>query len=266
MRSKIILLVAVIAIAGGLFGVFFSNTEPSVADMPQEVAAEKAVYYKSFVLAKERVSKGQVIHNSDFKIVKLSESEANAVGLDDDEVFEYAPGSIYMHDMQQGQTVYFRDIVQPSDSEYVNLIIDKNHVPFPIKVSPTSIVGGVINPGSNVDILALTGDGKADNEFGATRKENISISPVLVNVKVLKVEVKQVESPYSNNMLDESYLILELNRKQVAILTIAQTISTIEVHKSVGNYPLTELQANAGDVLPDFKAIKELRANKVAVK
>lgn len=263
MRSKMLMLIAFVAIAAGVFGLLLSKSEP----MPEIKVAEQApeIFFKSYVLANGNVTKGEQVNRADFKIVKLSENEANQKGFDQDALFDFEHGSIYRTDLTEGQSVFATDVIQPSQPNYIEFILAKGHVPYPIEVSPSAIVGGVINIGSYVDILALTGKQNTDPESEKKKQKQVSISPVLTNVKVLKITVENIDSGFGQGEIEQSYLILELDRKQVAVLTIAKNISAIEVHKSIGNYSLTELEANAGDVLPDFKAIKELRAEQVVV-
>ncbi|WP_434999425.1 Flp pilus assembly protein CpaB [Vibrio scophthalmi] len=263
MRSKILMLIAFVAIAVGVFGLFFSKSEPIPTVKVTEEAPE--IFFKSYVLAKNGVAKGDEVKRSDFKIVKLSEREANNKGFNKNTLFEFEPGSVYKTDLSSGQNVFSTDVIQPSQSNYIEFILAKDHVPYPIEVSPSAIVGGVINIGSYVDILALTGHQNPDPESEKQKKKQVSINPVLTNVKVLKISVENIDTGFGQGEIEQNYLILELDRKQVAVLTIAKNISAIEVHKSIGNYSLTELEANAGDVLPDFKAIKELRAEKIIV-
>ncbi|EGU38677.1 Flp pilus assembly protein CpaB [Vibrio scophthalmi] len=263
MRSKILMLIALVAIAAGIFGLLLSKSEPT----PEIKVAEQIpeIFFKSYVLANGNVTKGGQVNRADFKIVKLSENEANQKGFDQDALFDFEHGSIYRTDLTEGQTVFASDVVQPSQPNYIELTLAKDHVPYPIEVSPSAIVGGVINIGSYVDILALTGHQNPDPESEKQKKKQVSINPVLTNVKVLKISVENIDSGFGQGEIEQNYLILELDRKQVAVLTIAKNISAIEVHKSIGNYSLTELEANAGDVLPDFKAIKELRAEQIVV-
>jgi pilus assembly protein CpaB len=97
---------------------------------------------------------------------------------------------------------------------------------------------------------------------GASSFESININPVLVAIKVLKVEQNErfLEQEAKVN------LILELTRKQVAKLSIAKSIATLEVHKSVGPEQAALLHANSGDVLPEYRAIVEYRAGSVAIR
>ncbi|RJX68446.1 Flp pilus assembly protein CpaB [Vibrio sinensis] len=263
MRSKLFIFIAIMAIGAGLFGVFFQNkTLPTIEN---KITEAPQVFYKIYRISQPKVTQGQVVKMSDFEIVSLQEVEANKLGINSDALFEYEPGSVYRNDMLQDQTVYPSNLIPPSSPEYIDLIISKNNVPYPVKVSPDSIVGGIISAGTHVDVLALTGVGGFDSELSERKKQTISLTAVLTNIKVLKVEKREIKSGSANKNQLENYLILELDRKQVAVLTIAKKISQIEIHKSIGNYKPSEIQADSGDVLPDFKAIKELRAANIVV-
>ncbi|MGT0150525.1 hypothetical protein ACT691_18330 [Vibrio metschnikovii] len=43
-------------------------------------------------------------------------------------------------------------------------------------------------------------------------------------------------------------------------------LSQLEIHLSTGNSTVSELSANAGDVLTDYKAIQEFRAGAATVR
>ncbi len=96
--------------------------------------------------------------------------------------------------------------------------------------------------------------------------QSVSISPVLIAVKVLKVEQDITPATKNSSEKKNTSLILELTRKQVAKLAIAKNIAQIEVHKSLGVKQAEQLHADAGDVLPDYRAIKEYRAGKVSIR
>ncbi|MFA0412219.1 Flp pilus assembly protein CpaB [Vibrio renipiscarius] len=265
MRSKLFIFIAMMAIGVGVFGLLSPNESTAVVAEVKTVE-KPAVLYKIYRIAKSQVKKGQVVNPSDLEIVTISESEAHSLGFDDDALFDYESGSVYKRDFFKGDIFNLSYIAEPSSPEYIDTVISKNNVPYPVKVSLDSIIGGVISSGDNIDILALTGDFAINSELSPQNKEQISLTPILTNIRVLKVEQ---DAPFisrsGNSEQMENYLIVELDRKQVALLTIAKKIAQIEVHKSIGNYLPNEIQANSGDVLPDFKAIKELRASEIVV-
>ncbi|MGC3834559.1 RcpC/CpaB family pilus assembly protein [Moritella viscosa] len=140
-----------------------------------------------------------------------------------------------------------------------------------LRVPAEAVVGGVIRHGMHVDLVALTlPRSRMSIEFGAVAAKTarmIGVNPVLLNIKILKV-VEQVltENSELEDVPANVDIILELTRKQVAKVTVAKRIAEIEVHKSIGDYTAGDLKADAGDVLPDFKSVTEMRANHVVIK
>lgn len=264
MKSKIIILVAAVAILIGLYGVVGSLPSSNVVDTPL-IAEDKYKVWR----VNQNVIKGQLVERSQFSIEMMPESQAHGIGIADDIDIEFEPGAVYKND-HDAQSVAFPEwIIQPNDDGYVELVIQPQRVPYAISVDPKSVVGGVISNGSTVDILALSTPGTtASIEVGSgqsTRSRTISITPILIAVKVLQVKKTLVEETRTSAAATEVDLILELTRKQVAKLTVAKRISELEVHKSIGEYKASDLQADAGDVLADFKSITEFRASEAQI-
>lgn len=266
MRTKLILGVAFIAIIFGLYGLSgnLTRTEEAVSERIEPVK------YYSVWQVKEGASSTQVVKVEQLQAVQLSEQEAALKGIAEDMTFEFPVGAIYRADMRPGAILHRSDIVDPNSAEYLDLILADGYVPYPLKVSPDSVVGGVIRPGSIIDILALTTPSTvASIEVGSSsiaRGKSITISPVLMGIKVLRVNQSEINELSEDEVELETHLILELDRKQVSILSVARQIATLEVHKSLGSYRPAELSADAGDVLPGFKSVIEYRADTVTIK
>jgi pilus assembly protein CpaB len=126
-------------------------------------------------------------------------------------------------------------------------------------VKGSYVIGGSVRAGAEVDIIAITEQNASE---GAYRVSSVDIQPILAAVKVLKVESN--DGVFSTN--DDVTVVLELSRKELAKLTIAQQIAKLELHKSAGAEQAVLLQANSGDVLPQFKAIAEYRGNSLVVR
>ncbi|MGR5166219.1 Flp pilus assembly protein CpaB [Vibrio astriarenae] len=260
MRTKVLMLLAFIAISVGLYGVLNPPKSESISKI-QNLVEDKPVFYNIY-FTNENVVFGDIVSRKDFEIRTLSQEEAGKLGVSSDIVLNIPAGSVYRKELDAGSLVMQEDVLLPDEPGYVDAIIKPNHVPYAVKVNPETVVGGLIDSGTIIDVLAIT---QPSEGYGNTQ---ISIEPILTGIKVLQVKKEQQTNnpskgatPSTNN-----HLILELTRKQVAQLTVAKKIAQIEVHKSIGDYSLNDLSANAGDVLPNFKAIKEFRANQVTVK
>ncbi|MEX0337165.1 Flp pilus assembly protein CpaB [Vibrio tubiashii] len=265
MKKIILLAVAGLAILFGLYGLAGSlSSAPSQQTHPVE---EKETYLTIWRLNKS-VTKGQLVERSDFEVVNLLENEANTLGVAENMSLEFVSGSVFAKDMHVGDLAFPESMVSPDQQGYVDLVIGKNRVPYAIKVQPESIVGGVITHGTTIDVLSLslpTEFSLETAESRATRKRNMFVTPVLTGVKVLQVNKNLIDATRTTPATTEVNLILELTRKQVATITVAKRISELEVHKSIGEYQKSDLHADAGDVLSNFKSVVEYRSGNVII-
>jgi len=265
-RTKLLLFVALMAIIFGLYGLAGNLTRTENTTNQQDV---KPLKFYSVWQTKDDVKQAQVVKANQIQVIKLSEKDAAQEGITEDMLFEYPAGSIFRSDISAGTILLATDIVAPNSPEYLDLTLADGFVPYPLKVSPDAVVGGVIRASTYIDILALTSPGTtASIDVGssaAARGKSISISPVLMGIKVLRVDQSSDEAS-QDDVGPDTHLILELDRKQVSVLSVAKQIATLEVHKSVGSYRPAELSADAGDVLPGFKSVIEYRADAITIK
>lgn len=264
MKKIVLLIVAGTAILFGLYGLAGSLSAKPADNTAKEIQ-EPTIHVWKFSRSAQI---GQELERSDVELVNLPESQANRLGVSDDMTFNFEKGAVFLDAVKAGDVAFSEHWITPSQDGYVDVIIAPNRVPYAIKVQPEAIVGGVISHGSTVDVLALslpTQFSLETAETEANRKRNMFVTPVLTGVKVLQVNKNAVEATRSSPAITEVNLILELTRKQVATLTVAKRISELEVHKSIGQYQQSDLHADAGDVLSNFKSIVEFRADTVTV-
>lgn len=266
MKTKLIIAIATLAIAIGLYGLL-TEAPPATEIKVTEIVVEEHKIKVWFL--RNDVKRGQLVERSDFSIRQLPESEANALGIADESNMNFDKGSVYNRELTVQSAVFPEYITATNDLEYVELVLAENRVPFVIQVDPDVIIGGVIGHGSYVDVLALASGGSKisfnSDELSQPKFKSISVSPVLIGVKVLTIQQGAMSGGRNNSDVTSTVLVLELTRKQVAKLTVAKRIADLEVHKSIGNYNAADLSADAGDVLADYKAIKEFRANKISI-
>ncbi|SON49516.1 Flp pilus assembly protein CpaB [Vibrio tapetis] len=264
MRLRILLPVILILTGAALYGASKSYLT-QVA--PKEVVEEAPPVMVEIIVASKSMITKHLLVQADIKSISVLEESAIKMGYVADEKFEWHDGLLVKAAVAEGQFITRDLFLAPDDSEYIDFIIEKGYVPYPISVSESAIVGGVIRNGTLVDIVALSSVNQNlanDDEVGTF--QSVSISPVLMAVKVLKVEQNITPATKNSSEKKDTSLILELTRKQVAKLAIAKNIAQIEVHKSLGVEEAEQLHADAGDVLPDYRAIKEYRAGKVSIR
>lgn len=267
MKTKIIIAVATLAIVFGLYGLAGKLQAAPKNESVQTVEQEKKI--KIWFVSRD-VQRGAPVKRSDLQIKIIPESEANQLGISEDVDLKFIKGAVYGRSISSDQVIYLEDLIAPQDTGFIELVLKKNRIPFAITIANSDIIGGLINYGSYVDIVALT---SAGNEFpGQSRTsesgkvKSISVSPVLMGIKVLQVQDTGVEVAKLSYKADQINLILELTQKQVAKLTIAKRIAELQVHKSIGHAQASELSADAGDILTGYRAVKEFRANEIIIK
>ncbi|WP_238104609.1 Flp pilus assembly protein CpaB [Vibrio cincinnatiensis] len=271
MNSKLLIALALLAIAAGGYGLFAPATpppaQPVVTEVPQAVPEKQWQVW----VARHALQSGQLITRSDLELRQIDEQQALALGVNQDVRVEFLPEMRVNQSRLSGDILWPEMLLTPNQAGYMELILTPDHVPFPISVKAESVIGGVIRPGSLVDVLALSSlKQNLANDETVRSFETVSLTPVLMGVKVLQVNQQAVSEGSSTNInsvtRSQASVILELTRKQVATLTIARHIAQLEIHLSDGNSQVSELSANAGDVLTDYKAIQEYRAGKATVR
>ncbi|KLN63250.1 MULTISPECIES: Flp pilus assembly protein CpaB [Vibrio] len=265
MNKKVLLTFAGLAILLGLYGLAGSLSKTPTQEFQPEVKQDKLITAWRLV---NSVGQGQQVKRSDLELLRVTESKATVLGVAEDMLINFSNGLVYAADLNVGELIFQEHLVAPDQEGYVDLVIAKNRVPYAIKVRPQSIVGGVITHGTMIDVLSLslpTEFSIETAETQPTRKRNMFVTPVLTGVKVLQVNKTLIGETRSAPASTEVNLILELTRKQVATLTVAKRISELEVHKSIGEYKKSDLHADAGDVLSNFKSVVEYRSNDVTI-
>jgi pilus assembly protein CpaB len=263
-NSKLVVLIAVLAIGVGLYGLLQKGPEAN-SSLPTQQAPVPEEQFAVYVI-KQSIRKGGEIKRSNLRIEQWPRQKANQQGIDSDQTLPQGHILLARNTMHAGDVLSADNIVTPASDDYLEYATSTGHVPFPIEVRSDSVVGGVIQPMGRVDILALS-SASADpisRDDAPSVVKDISLSPLLMSVKVLKIGA--LSQGKNRNRTGFTTLILELTNKQVAKLTIAQRIAQLEVHKSLGKAAAKELSADAGDVLENYRAIHEYRADKATIR
>jgi pilus assembly protein CpaB len=262
MSSKIVIPIALVAVGAGMYGVsqdYLSQQQANTVKV--ETVAPKPVEIKtvSVWVAKTPIAAKQLLDAELFELVTVPETEAIAKGIDPTKPFVISRTWIARTAIAEGEWLVNASYVTPASTDYIDYALGENMVPYPLDVHALTTIGGAIKSGSLVDIIAIT---KQEAHEGAYRINSVNIQPILAAKKILKVE--RVEETYRED--GQVTVLLELTRKEVATLSIAKTIAKLEIHLSSGVEQAAQLQANSGDVLPQFKAIAEYRGANLAIK
>ena len=275
MNLRILIPVALIAVGAGLYGLSGKIMTAKLAqqEKPQNEVVKPVARKVRVWTLKQDLWAGQVVIRDHLQTEMVSSEEAIKYGLTENEdgkiadvKIRFIKGMVAGSNLKAKQWVTAADFVAPDQERYIELTISENMVPYAVKVDPDTIVGGVISHGSFVDVIALSSiNQNLANDQLVKDFQSISISPVLMAVRVLKVLQQEKPASKASPATTEVSLILELSRKQIARLVIAKKIAQIEIHKSIGVEQAELLQADSGDVLPTYRAIKEFRAGDAAI-
>ncbi|MCW8333491.1 RcpC/CpaB family pilus assembly protein [Vibrio paucivorans] len=265
MNKKIPLLLSFLVLA---FGMYVLSIELTAQPETPHIIDEKEPEILLVKLSRN-VGSGESIERGDFILERVTLLQANALGVNQDMSVDFDRLSVYARPLEKGELVYPESILQPGDNGYVELTIEPNKVPFYLSFPADSAIGQDLSVGSYVDVVAITSPKtRAAVNVGSSSRaanESISVSPVLMGVKILKLDTKVTEATRNSPESRSVDLVLELERKQVAKLTIARKVADLEVHHALGVPDKAAMSANAGDVLPGFNAVREFRASELSI-
>jgi pilus assembly protein CpaB len=263
MNSRIIIPVGLIAVGAGLYGFsqdYLKNQQLAVASEPiVETVVEQPIAMTTVWQTKASVLPRQELNTSMFELVSVPEQQVIEKGIDPSKPLNIQPTWLAKQAIPAGEWLSPNHFVTPDSDDYIDYAISHDHVPFPMVVKGSAVIGGSVKAGGLVDIIAITQQNASE---GAYRVSSVDIQPILAAIKVLKVESN--DGVFSTN--DDVTVVLELSRKELAKLTIAKSVAVLEMHKSAGVEQASFLQANSGDVLPQFKAIAEYRGSSLSVR
>ncbi|WP_434355716.1 Flp pilus assembly protein CpaB [Parasalinivibrio latis] len=252
MNSKAIFLFAFIAIFAGAFTLFATEDEPEVK--PVAVPPEPKV---NMWIAGAEIDIAEHITHENFDLIIVPLSEAQSHGISASYELNIPEGSISKSKIMPGETVTQNHVVTPNSSEYIDLVIKPEMVPFPLAINNPSVTLTTLSPGDFVDVVILTSSEKnvvQDRMRSAFR--SLEVSPLLIEKRVLAV--KKVVSD-ENNTLQSASVLLELSRADVAKMIIAQRVGEVELFKSSSPEAASQSRAATRDVLAGYHAVKELR-------
>lgn len=268
MKSKILMIMSLLLLGVALIGLMTSYLTTQAIE--KTASTTETISYEVWV-TRSAIAVGQKVKREDFRLKTITQEEAFDKGIQADIKLPFVSGMVANTSLSEDQIVMPENITHPDQDGYFNLVMTPGSVPFPILVGPESIIGGVIHSGSKIDVLALTSMSQnlanQSNQANIKDIESISLSPVLMGITVLQVDsakkdgfADKIEKSVNSNENKQVGLILELTPKQVATITIARHIAGLEVHLSTGLTLPSELSADAGDVMPGYRSIREFRA------
>ncbi|MCL6271455.1 RcpC/CpaB family pilus assembly protein [Sansalvadorimonas sp. 2012CJ34-2] len=257
MDRRILLLLAFILSAGAVYSFLTSRNDVPEAQVAAVVEQEQATV--PVWVAAQAIEKGQLVSRKLTRAAMITEQQADNLGIEmAEERFAIARDSRAGIAMQAGAVITPAHLVAPDSPEYLDLITTRGMIPYPLQLDAANGYSQVLKSGDKVDVVMVAS--QKENLSTSDRVNNfqgLSVSPLLHGKTVLRVDGKQEVAEASN-----ATVILELSRNDVSKVLLAKRIGIIDIYKTVGRPPK---QIRAGDVLPDFSAVVELRGTEKVV-
>ncbi|TDM53545.1 Flp pilus assembly protein CpaB [Aliivibrio fischeri] len=260
MKSKIILVLAVIAISIGLYGMSqTSTTQSPITEKVQEFDKLPEATVMVWI-AKKDLMFGSPVQRTDLEVQRISQTQADRFGIIHDVKFNFNKKLLVKKDILQGDIVTSDMLLSSGQEGYLNLVISEGKVPFNLEVSNDAILGGAISVGDVVDIASISSsEQNLSNDASISNVQSLKMAPLLTQIMVL--DIIQQEKPVrlnSKSTKTVTNLVLEVSNRELAKLVIAQRIAELEVHKSIGAEFSHELHADSSDVItiPGSKKVK----------
>ncbi|MCL6268528.1 Flp pilus assembly protein CpaB [Sansalvadorimonas sp. 2012CJ34-2] len=203
---------------------------------------------------KQTVQVGEEITSERLLPVIIDQIEAQKYGVTSKERFTLVKGSLAASPMKAGSIVTENQVVQPDHPNYIDLLIKPGMIPYPLEFKGSNGYPLILSPGDKVDVVMISSlNQNLAMKDAVDQFEGLSVAPLLKARKVLRV------GPDGKGMTGEeasTIIVLELTRKELSQLMLAKRMGVLDIHKTTdGTLP----QIRAGDVLPDFSSVTELR-------
>ncbi|WED22296.1 Flp pilus assembly protein CpaB [Vibrio sp. JC009] len=258
MNSKLIFVIACIAITAGIYGISGNITakkQEQPVDKP--VAKEKTI---SVWRAKENLIKGARISRDDLKIVEISETKARESGIKKSFSIDFKKHWYLNRSVNSDELIYSEDLVKPGDDGYLSLVVNEGFAPYNLSLSTEAIIGGSISIGDLVDISTVSSSRQNLSQKSLINDVNqLELTLLISQAKVLNIVYPKQSK---RNKKPEVILTLEVTNRQLAKLSIAKRIAEVEVHKSVPGQS-AQLYADSGDVIHSsaIRTVREFRSS-----
>ncbi|MHC0045271.1 Flp pilus assembly protein CpaB [Vibrio campbellii] len=266
MRSRLVLLVAIVALIVGALGVidlFKSNPQPIATAAVVENTNEE---YVAVWMTTEAYEKGHAISAQGVVKQQLPLNEALALGVREDAQISFSPSILLNRSLDLGDVVLPEYQVSPGQPGYIDLLVTEGMTLYPLEVSDQNLINDYIRPGSFIDILTVSSpnDNLAQNIDKPKRFKGVKASMFLKHVKVLNIgdDAKgdssvTARSPSKENGL--TTVVIEVKPDDLAKLALAQRTMHIEIYRSQ-TYNKPEY-AEVRNVIDNYTGIEELRGN-----
>ncbi|MGF1724406.1 Flp pilus assembly protein CpaB [Photobacterium nomapromontoriensis] len=274
MNSKIIFLIAFIAVVTGLYGLYDAFTKKPHQEAPIiiEMVPEKTVRYITLWRAKEDLNRGSPITTSQLNREQIVFEDAIELGFKDDVKLDFESSTLLNSSIAKGDFVYPEQQTSKSQPGYLALLITEGMTLYPLQVTSKNIINDFISPGDYIDILAVSSPvaNLATQSEILDQFHGVKASIFLKKVKVMNIDIGNGESDKNDN--DEFFIarsknasdsmitvVIEVSPSELARLSLAQRTMHIEIYRS--HAYKKPLHAEVRDVIENYSGVEELRGS-----
>ena len=263
MNSKVIFIVALLAVVSGIYGVvdiLFLTTEK--VEVPAQVASVKEERYVTFWRAKQPLIKGESLAVSMVQREQVLLSEALALGIKQDVALDFQPSTLMNTQVNTGELVFVEYQTSKEQAGYLDLLIIDGMTLYPLTISSKNLISGYIKPGDSIDIMAIS---SPNTNLSNTTNEleifaGVTASLLLEKVRVMSVNKNDsdiINPRMSSDGNSELTIVIEVKPDDLGRLALAQRTMYLEIVRSQ-----TYLQppyADVSDIVPNYNGVVELR-------
>ncbi len=263
MSSKVIFIIAFLAVITGIYGVadtLFNATESTTSEAEMPAQAEES--YVTFWRAKTDVRKGETLPAKAVEREQVTLSDALALGFKQDITLSFKPTTLMNTKVNAGELVFPEYQTTKDQPGYLDLLITEGMTLYPLTISSKNLISGYIKPGDNVDIMAISSPKtNLSNTTNQLEEFNgVKATLLLAQIRVMSVgngDSEAINPQVNNNGNGESTIVLEVKPDDLARLALAQRTMYLEIVRS--QHYQRQPEANVSDVVPNYSGVIELR-------
>lgn len=266
MNSKILFLVAFIAVFGGLFGIasnYLASPSSTPTTIKQPERKKPTVTYTVW-RAKQTLDKGQAITPNQLTRELVSEQQAHDLGINNNISLDFAATTLLNTTIQRGALVMPENQSTPNQAGYLSLITHDGMTLYPLTVNSNNLIAHYIQPGDFIDIMAISSPNT--NLSNATTQisdfNKVQASLFMKHVRVLSIgnaSDDQVNPEVNNTQGMLTTVVIEVTPDDLAKLSLAQRTMYLEIYRSQHYRHTPDVQIN--DVIHNYSGVTELRGS-----
>ncbi|MCW8327415.1 Flp pilus assembly protein CpaB [Photobacterium sp. SDRW27] len=265
MSSKVIFVIAFLAVITGIYGVvdsLFATTESAtpIAIEPQVQSEET---YITLWRAKQALHIGKPLTAEAVEREQVALSDARLLGVKQDISLNFKPTTLMNTTVKAGELVFPEYQTTKDQPGYLDLLVSNGMTLYPLTISSRNLIAGYIKPGDNIDIMAISSP--KTNLSNTTSEldefEGVKATLLLAQIRVMSVgsDSEAINPQVRKNGDSESTIVIEVKPDDLAKLALAQRTMYLEIVRS--QYYRHQPEANVSDVVPNYSGIVELRGN-----